>query len=424
LASESIPILIAGAAGETRLRLPAMLEALGYQAAVAETGREALALAASMPFTLVLVGFDLARAGVVAQFSEDVLLQDIPIILLVQNENLPESEPFILAGAHDYLLTPTTPALLNMRIQSVLERKALRKREQGQVEREMLLKLEHDIHIGRQIQLSFLPASLPQPEGWEIAARFQPAREVAGDFYDSFYIWNRRRVGFIIADVSDKGVPAALFMAIFRTLLRAGSLYNMSISSGDSFDAVMSPVKEQKDWTSAESGQKPRKLPTIGISQLGSVPSTNAYMSLTHGIDSYFVTLFFGILDPRTGDVLYVNGGHNPPVIIRTDGTLQLLKPTGPAVGVLPEAKYRYAHTKLNPGDVLYAYTDGVTEARAPDGSFFTEARLLELLKTPHPSAASLLDVVHEELTAFIAAADQFDDITMMAIRRAPEVEA
>ncbi|HEX7022065.1 MAG TPA: SpoIIE family protein phosphatase, partial [Trueperaceae bacterium] len=126
---------------------------------------------------------------------------------------------------------------------------------------EELLKLERDLQIGREIQAGFLPAGLPQPEGWQIAARFQPAREVAGDFYDAVYLVNRRRVGFLIADVCDKGVGAALFMAIFRTLLRSGAQQNASLGW------VNSPSAEG-DWLQGDPVLRRKSLPTIGAGPL------------------------------------------------------------------------------------------------------------------------------------------------------------
>lgn len=426
-------IVVAGISAQRQHELSEMLMSLGYQP-VWSNAEQLLEQAKTS--ALVLLGRQgIARAQLVEALKDSPQLSSMPVFLVeeapVENHGRLMTSPLqtlqfdtdievcFALGADDYLVLPTRMTFLKQRLDIALERCEFRTFQKNKSERDMLAKLERDVQIGRQIQASFLPSKLPQPEGWEIAASFHPAREVAGDFYDSFYVWNRRRVALIMADVSDKGIPAALFMAIFRTLLRAGSLYGMkSIRTGsDLLSEPMEPVEVQKDWSETRPGKRPRKLPTIGLSQLESVPSTNAYMANTHGIDAYFVTLFFGILDPRTGDLIYVNGGHNPPVVMRAEGGFDKLPPTGPAVGVIPGAKFRYAHTRLAPGDTLFAYTDGVPEGRNPQGEFFGEARMFEALEKPSTNAEAVLSNIEQALQAFNAYSEQFDDITMMSVR-------
>lgn len=421
--SETTQVLIVGVDGENRQELLELLPHIGFKPLLVDTVEEAKTVLAAGSYPLALVGGALPGISVsalVTTLEREISQTGVDVsLVLVDSAQAPiDIEAAVRAGGEDVIALPFVPALVQLKLERALRSQNLLAIEKDKAEREVLAKLEHDVQVGRQIQSSFLPSSLPNPEGWEVAARFHPAREVAGDFYDAFYIWNKRRVVFIVADVSDKGIPAALFMAIFRTLLRAGALYNMSISSGDTLEPVLQPIKEQADWSEEGPDGRRRKLPSIGITQLGSIPSTNAYMAQTHGIDAYFVTVFFGILDPRTGDVIYINGGHNPPVVVRTDGSKTLLKPTGPAVGVIPGAKFRYAHTRLAPGDTLYAYTDGVTDARSPDGEFFGDARLHGLLTAASESAPELVARVDEALGEHMADAIQFDDITMMAVRR------
>ena len=247
-----------------------------------------------------------------------------------------------------------------------------------------LLRYEHELQIGQQIQASFLPNELPQPLGWEIAAAFHPAREVAGDFYDAFHLGGNRKVCLVIADVCDKGVGAALFMALTRSLIRAFA----ELNDGGEMD-LKSPVK-----------------------------LTNEYILRNHLQANMFVTLFFGVLDAAIGLLTYVNSGHNPPVIIGPTGVIARLKPTGPAVGMFPDIEFKAQQVCLRPGDVLFAFTDGITEARDSNGNFFTEKRLLQLLGQPPSSAAALLNRIDETVHAHIGAANQFDDITMIAARR------
>ncbi|MEX2535136.1 MAG: PP2C family protein-serine/threonine phosphatase [Trueperaceae bacterium] len=289
-------------------------------------------------------------------------------------------------------------------------------RLQEAAKREELLKLERDIQIGREIQQGFLPATLPQPEDWEVVACFHPAREVAGDFYDAFYMAKGRRLGFVVADVCDKGVGAALFMALFRTLVRSNAQQTHSLSWLDSGSGGQEDAEE---WLTGSRVRGRSSLPNIGTGALlNAVAGTNDYVIENHMMQGYFVTLFFGVLDPTNGSIVYINGGHNPPIVVRTGGSMEFLKPTGPAVGMMPNVKFEFGQTRLAPGDFLYAFTDGVTDARSPDGAFFGEKRLLETVGRGATSAAELVNEIESRLQAHIDGGVQFDDITMMAIRR------
>ena len=274
-----------------------------------------------------------------------------------------------------------------------------------------LLKYESDIQTARQIQADFLPDSLPQPAGWEIVAICEPAQNVAGDFYDAFTLSQKRRVCFVIADVVDKGVPAALFMALTRSLTRAFAQQHYSI-----------------DWTAmlSEKGgsgrmrQRGRKRAMTGtIALKNAVTLTNNYIQDNHLDLNMFATLFIGMVDPRNGELAYINAGHNPPFIIGADGALKAtLKPSGPAVGMLPGIDFEIEFAQFDPGDVLFAYTDGVTEARSETREFYTEKRLLDTLNHPAISASDVVDRIAGDVHAFIGDADRFDDITMIAVQR------
>jgi phosphoserine phosphatase RsbU/P len=285
-----------------------------------------------------------------------------------------------------------------------------------------LLKNERELQIAREIQRGFLPTELPCPEGWEIEARFRPAREVAGDFYDGFELVNGRRMGFVVGDVCDKGVGAALFMALIRTLLRHGAQQS---NPGEMLVSDLSAIATATVEDQPDAASQIPALPTIGALPLTSaVRGTNEYMTRNHLEQGYFVTLLFFVLDPVSGSVLYINGGHNPPVVLRTDGSRELLAPTGPAVGLFPGAVFDLAHTTLEVGDTLFAYTDGVTEARDSVGDFFTDARMHKVLADPVESAQELLDRIDGAVVGFVGAAEQSDDLTMLAMRRVPPGEA
>ncbi len=281
-----------------------------------------------------------------------------------------------------------------------------------------LLKFEHDLEIGQDIQIAFLPDAneIPQPDGWEIVSRFHAARQVAGDFYDAFLL-TRGKVGLVIADVCDKGVGAAIFMALSRSLIRAFAEQHRPLSWVDTLTSEQPAAKGQS--------RRKRKLLSAGTSALCAVELTNDYIGNYHGDMNMFATLFFGVLDPRTGVLTYVNGGHDPPAIIGPDGALKTrLMPTGPAVGMMPDMDFEVQQVTLEPGDLLMSFSDGVPDARNPAGERFTLEHLWSLLAQPAPSVAALLDRVETSLYDHIADAEQFDDITMLAVRRAAVSEA
>jgi phosphoserine phosphatase RsbU/P len=272
---------------------------------------------------------------------------------------------------------------------------------------------ERELEIGREIQASFLPEELPQAPGWEICSQFEAARLVAGDFYDAFPLSGGKRIGLLIGDVTDKGVGAALFMALFRSLIRAFADQHYSLGWMD--------VLASDSTTNKRSGSvgRRRELLSTGATALkNAIDLTNNYIARNHGKTNMFATIFFGLLDPANGGLIYINGGHEPPLLIR-DGEIQaVLEPSGPAVGLLPELNFSIEHVELEPGDILFAYTDGVVDARSPEGKPFGEELLKTLITAPTDSAARLLDRVYENLKAHISEADQFDDITMLAVRR------
>jgi len=205
-----------------------------------------------------------------------------------------------------------------------------------------------------------------------------PAREVGGDFYDVIPLGDDR-IGVAVADVSGKGVPAAFFMLIARTLLRATASFEPS--------------------------------PAACLTRLNDLLAADNEQML-------FVTLFFGVLDRRTGTFTYANGGHNPPYLIR-DGRPEELPPTGDmALAVMEELVFSERHCRLAPGDAVFLFTDGVTEAFDPAGEAFGEPRLTGLLgRGGGDEATALIDRVIDGVLRFTGDAQQADDITCLAVR-------
>ena len=250
--------------------------------------------------------------------------------------------------------------------------------------------MERELEFGRKIQQGLLPATLPQPTGWEIAVHFCPVWQVAGDFYDAFEL-PTGHIGLIIADVSGKGVGAALFMALFQSLLRASAERASAVTKGPapSDEAILTEA----------------------------ITSTNDYITRVHKHAHMFASVFFGLLDPETGILHYVNAGHEPPVVIGPEGPGTRLPPTGPALGLLAGASFEVGTVVLASGDLLLAYTDGVTEARNGRRDFFTEERLLNVIAQPAPTAASLLDRIEQAVSDFAGKAASSDDLTLLAVR-------
>ncbi len=271
--------------------------------------------------------------------------------------------------------------------------------------------LNSELEKGRQIQRNFLPDPLLKIPNWEIAAYFKAARQLSGDFYDTFEL-PCGCVGFVVADVCDKGVGAALFMALFRSLIRIFSGYadleGLTIQGSEDTCGRIIPASE---------GQ-PKNL-IIPPNALKAVELTNDYVAVNHGDLSMFATLFFGFLNPATGSLSYINAGHVPLLIVKPSGGVKAqLRPTGPAIGIDPQVRFGIEQTHLEPGDILLGYTDGVTEAGNSAGTFFTVEKLLSLLKRRPTSAAALIDRIVRAVEDHTGKAAQHDDITLLAIRR------
>ncbi|MGD2129814.1 MAG: SpoIIE family protein phosphatase [Lysobacterales bacterium] len=286
-------------------------------------------------------------------------------------------------------------------LQSVMA--AVLQRERGIVEdvtarTRQVLAFEKELEIGRRIQADFLPEQLPDVEGWDIASTFEAAREVAGDFYDVFELKAIGRLAVVIGDVCDKGVGAALFMTLFRSLIRASCQYGS--------------LGLEPDDDSAGAAVTGRDL------LQHSVDLTNRYIATTHNRSSMFASMFFGVLDPASGELLYVNGGHESPMIFRAGGAVDRLEVTGGVLGLFPFARYGIERARLDPGDLLLTWTDGVNEAKDGAGGQFTEERIPQVLGTDLQDARDVLQRLLEAVKSFRGAAPQSDDITMLAVRR------
>lgn len=245
--------------------------------------------------------------------------------------------------------------------------------------RRELERREYEMETARGIQQSFLPESPPQVEGFELAALSLPAREVGGDFYDFIPI-SQDKWGLVIADVSGKGVPAALFMALSRTLVRAN---------------VMA------DLTASEAIQRANHL----ISQ--------------DARSGMFVTLFYAVLDSKRRRLNYVNAGHNPPLLLQgSAGNVILLEAKGIALGVMDDIDLEERELELASNDTVILYTDGVTEAINEKEEQFGQERLIEVAaQSTNLPARNLINRIREEVTTFAQGQPQFDDFTLVILK-------
>ena len=262
-------------------------------------------------------------------------------------------------------------------------------------------RMEGELQIGRDIQMNMLTIGTSAFSGHknlDIYATLKPAREVGGDFYDFYfrrenlsYLFEENRFCFCVGDASGKGVPAALFMAVVKTLLRSQAYIELS----------------------------PAKI----LSHVNEVVSADNPTCM-------FVTLFFGVLNVANGELVYTNAGHNPPYLRRDNGSIEKLNQGhGAALGVLENLTYQEDKITLNSGDMLVTYTDGVTEAMDEQKNLFSDQRFLELLKSHlYHSAAEVISLTTEAISHFQGDAEQADDLTMLVIQylkeAVPEEEA
>jgi phosphoserine phosphatase RsbU/P len=367
------------------------LEELACDLISASDGIQALEKVRSESPDLVLL--DIMMPGmdgfeVLARLKADPSTRDIPVIVISASSSMQSAVRGIQLGAEDYLPKPFEPTLLKARISSSLEKKRLRDLQQL-----YLKSLERELDIGREIQRGFLPAALPQTSEWETAAYFKAAREVAGDFYDAFELPTGELL-CVIGDVCGKGVGAALFMTLFRSLIRATSTSNdfLNLPGG----LCCSPSERLEH----------------------AITFTNTYISETHDEAGMFATIFIGILGLEDGRLTYINCGNEPPLLIKQDGEIQALGPTGPVVGVIPGASFAVKEALLEKGEILVAFTDGVPDAMNAGGISFGRERLVPLLQLPHAGSAALIGCIEEHLRQFTGAADPFDDITLLAVHR------
>jgi sigma-B regulation protein RsbU (phosphoserine phosphatase) len=214
--------------------------------------------------------------------------------------------------------------------------------------------------------------------------------------------------GLVIGDVCDKGVGSALFMALFRSLLRIFA--GQAQLSRSLIDTKSQTIGGTLDSASIRKYNQVEALRAVAL--------TNDYIAQEHSEMCMFATLFFGVLDPKKGKLIYINGGHEAVFVIDQKGVKESLLSTGPAVGMFHGAQFEYKEIQLQPGEILFAYTDGVIDARSPGEERFSRKRLNSLLSQPAATAFELMQRIGTSIFAHIGKAPQEDDITMLTLQR------
>jgi sigma-B regulation protein RsbU (phosphoserine phosphatase) len=359
-----------------------MLAQKGYQVRPVPDGALALAAARAEPPDLILLDIRMPEMNgyqVCERLKADPITRDVPIIFISALDATQDKVSAFAAGGVDYVTKPFQNAEVLARVETHL---ALR-RLQAQLQ-DANKKMERELALAGEVQAGFMPRELPEVPGWQLSITLEPARETSGDFYDVNLLPNGR-LGILVADVVGKGVGAALFMALSWSLIRT--------------------------YAAEYPAQPERVLCAVNRRIL---EDTNA---------KQFVTVFYGILDPTTGRLVYANAGHCPPYLVRAQNSedAQRLIRTGLPMGIFADRPWEQRASHLDPGDVLVLYTDGITEAQGERESFYGEERLLESVRANlGRSAREIQDAVMADVQRFVGDAPnvQFDDIALAVVVR------
>jgi sigma-B regulation protein RsbU (phosphoserine phosphatase) len=285
-------------------------------------------------------------------------------------------------GAFDFATKPIDLDDLSVTIEKAIAQIAYIKRME--LEHKQLEGIKDDLAVASQIQLSILPRIFPPfpdcTDKLDIAASMHAAKDVGGDFYDFFRI-DDDHIGFVMADVSGKGIPAAIFMAVSRTVIRTTAIQGMSPSAC---------IARSNTLISKESS------------------------------NGMFVTVFYGIYNVKTGEISYCNAGHNSPFILKGNGKVEELPmSTNLIVGIMDGFEFEEGKCQLEQGDTLFTYTDGVSEAMDVNLEMFGEDRMkASMAKVPHHTCQQIIDTMKADVADFTKGAEQSDDITMLALKR------
>lgn len=353
-----------------------------YEFAFAHNGLEALQMMLAKPdFDVILSDINMPEMDGLTLLTKINEMRNpaLKCIMVSAYGDMENIRTAMNRGAFDFTTKPINLEDLELTIEKAAEQIAYIK--QAQKEHFQLESIQSDLHVAQEIQQTILPKTFPpfpNMKTFDIYAFMSAAKYVGGDFYDFFKI-DTDRLGFVIADVSGKGVPAAIFMAISRTVIRAIALTENSAAK--------------------------------------CMQRSNSILC-QESVNDMFVTVFYGILNIHTGVVNYCNAGHNPPILMKKDSTSSFVPLTNDLIlGAVAETTYHEKELKLSPGDNLFLYTDGVTEAMNPINELYSEKRLLDnCKKLAGKSPKEVVDHITETVGEFVVGAVQSDDITLLSI--------
>ncbi|MEA3245796.1 MAG: SpoIIE family protein phosphatase [Gemmatimonadota bacterium] len=370
-----------------------------YLAYVVEDATVALARLRREKFVLLVVDADLpggAATGFLEAVRADPQLADLPALVVSAADDVAAVERCLAAGADDCLPRRYGPAILQARLGAALDRRRMQDNQA----------MRREMSMARSIQRDFLPETLPQFQGLQLDAALNPARQVSGDFFDAFRLAPSGHLMLVLGDVCDKGVGAALFMALFRSLIRASA-------DPDGGGALNVTGAHRVVTTGGPEPVTPAEL-LVRVAAF-----TSNYIARVHGRTNMFATAFLAVVNPRDGRFTYLNAGHEPALVVGPGGLAGELRPTGPALGMMPDLTFAAAEGSLEPGQTLFAFTDGLAEARSPAGEAFGAERLRGVVRTAGAAGASaLVHGVVDSVTAFGQQAEPHDDLTMIAVTR------
>ena len=357
-----------------------------YEFLFAHNGREALEVLDQNPdIRLILSDINMPVMDGLTMLNQLAEVNpDVQAVVVSAYGDMDNIRTAMNRGAFDFLTKPINFEDLEITIEKGIRHVEALKL--ALMTRDRLVAVNRELEVASEVQLSTRPRDMPNTDNHELNAVIIPAREVGGDFFDYFPI-SDTQLGLCIADVSGKGVPAALFTMVARALLRA------------SIRQYQSPA--------------------------GCLDVVNDLLCQDNE-SCIFITLFFGVLDLGTGTLDYSNAGHNPPMVLRPDGSVVTLEPTGNLVlGITPQHGYRNGSAQLEIGDTLFLYTDGITEAENPRGELFEETRTTERLAGLAGGSAKEVAVgVVEAVQVFTEGAPQSDDITCLVMKLLAMAEA
>ncbi len=360
--------------------LSQILTEQGYYVRPVPDGSLALAAVQAEPPDLILLDIrmpEMSGYDVCEHLKADAPTCDIPIIFISALDAIQDKVRAFTVGGVDYVTKPFQVEEVLARVETHIALRKLQKQLQ-----DANRKMTKELALAGEVQASFLPSDLPNIPGWQMTSTLRPARETSGDFYDFIHLPNDN-LGILVADVSDKGAGAALYMALSWPLIRT---YAMEYPT-----------------------QPENVLSAVNLRILN---DTCSY---------HFVTVFYSILDPDTGKLMYCNAGHWPPYLIkaRDNGSVQRLSRTAASLGLFADGNFEQGVAQLDPGDILVLYTDGITEAQNAQGLFFGEERLLESVMAKLGSPVQeIQDTILADLQRFVDDTPQSDDIALIVLLR------